>query len=96
MLSEGIYLGELYDIGFDKPETHAIEKDSGLYYAFYAESWKGTVELRGLEDKTYKVIDYENNREFGNVKGPVAKLDVEGVLLDKPDQITVILPSGRE
>ncbi len=27
MLPKGDYLGGLYDIGFDKPETHAIRKD---------------------------------------------------------------------
>ncbi len=77
MLSKGIYLGELYDIGFDKPETHAIKKDSKLYYAFYADKWNGEVELRGLESKTYKVTDYVNNKELGYIKGPTAKLKVE-------------------
>lgn len=77
MLPRGIYQGELYDIGFDKPETHAIRKDSKLYYAFYADNWLGDVELRGLENKTYKVTDYVNNKELGEVKGPAAKLKVE-------------------
>ena len=27
----GIYRGELYDIGFDKPETHVVEKGGRLY-----------------------------------------------------------------
>ncbi len=76
MLSKGEYLGELYDIGFDKPETHAIKKDSKLYYAFYADSWDGDVELRGLENKDYKVTDYVNNKILGEVKGPIAKLKV--------------------
>jgi alpha-galactosidase len=31
------YLGELYDIGFDKLETHVVEKEGRLYYAFYAD-----------------------------------------------------------
>ena len=35
-LPRGTYRGELYDIGFDKPETHVVEKDGRLYYAFYA------------------------------------------------------------
>lgn len=77
MLSKGIYLGELYDIGFDKPETYAIQKDSHLFYAFYADKWNGEVELRGLENKTYKVTDYVNNKELGKVMGPSAKLKVE-------------------
>ena len=77
MLSNGIYLGELYDIGFDKPETHAVQKNSNLYYAFYADKWNGEVELRGLDNKTYKVTDYENNIDLGEVKGPAAKLKIE-------------------
>jgi len=39
MLPLGTYRGELYDIGFDRPETHAIEKDGRLYYAFFADRW---------------------------------------------------------
>jgi alpha-galactosidase len=45
-LSEGEYLGELYDIGFDRPEAHAIRKGDALYYAFYADRFGGRVELR--------------------------------------------------
>ena len=32
-LPEGGYRGELYDIAFDKPEAHVVEKDGQLYYA---------------------------------------------------------------
>jgi alpha-galactosidase len=31
MLSRGEYLGELYDIGFDRPETHAVRKGDCMY-----------------------------------------------------------------
>ena len=41
MLSKGQYVGGLYDIGFDKPETHAIQKGSAMYYAFFAPEWNG-------------------------------------------------------
>jgi alpha-galactosidase len=44
MLPKGRYRGELYDIGFDRPETHAIGKDRRMHYAFYAPSWQGSVE----------------------------------------------------
>src|SRR5690606_21977539 len=47
MLSKADYLGKLYDIGYDKPEAHVINKQGTLYYAFYADSWKGQIELRG-------------------------------------------------
>ena len=46
MLSTGDYLGGLYDIGFDKPEAHAIAKDGRLHYAFFADRFDGTVSLR--------------------------------------------------
>ena len=77
MLSKGEYRGDLYDIGFDSPETHAIAKDGNLYYAFYAPQYHGKVELRGLDKRTYKVRDYENGRDLGTVTGPVSSIDVE-------------------
>ena len=76
MLSSGIYRGDLYDLGFDRPEAHAIEKDGRMYYAFYADTFQGEVELRGLGDQSYRVTDYENGKDLGTVKGPQAKLPV--------------------
>ena len=76
-LSEGEYLGSLYDIGFDRPEAHAIRKGNSLYYAFFAPRHDGFVELRGLAaDRAYAVRDYQNDVEIGKVKGPVARLSV--------------------
>lgn len=77
MLSTGTYLGHLYDIGFDRPEAHAIQKDGKMYYAFYADQWQGEIELRGLEKRAYQVVDYVNGKDYGTVQGPVAKLRVE-------------------
>jgi alpha-galactosidase len=82
MLSRGEYLGELYDIGFDRPETHAIRpastvKTGKMYYAFYAPSWKGPVELRGLGRGRYRIVDYENNKQLGTVRGPAGTIDLE-------------------
>ncbi|HZQ93446.1 MAG TPA: glycoside hydrolase family 36 protein [Candidatus Sulfotelmatobacter sp.] len=77
MLSQGQYLGQLYDIGFDVPETHVIRKQQTLYYAFYARHWKGPVELRGLEARTYDVVDYVNGTRLGTVSGDNARLTVE-------------------
>jgi alpha-galactosidase len=74
MLSRGEYLGELYDIGFDRPEGHVIRKDKELYYAFFARHWSGPIELRGLQDRTYHVVDYVNNKDFGSVHGPKATI----------------------
>jgi len=74
MLSRGKYLGNLYDIGFDKPEAHAIRRDGKMYYAFYAAQWNEEVELRGLDKRTYRVTDYANGKDWGTVTGPVAAL----------------------
>lgn len=74
MLPKGRYLGELYDIGFDKPEAHAIEKDGRLYYAFYAPEWDGQVELRGLGSGSYRLTDYFNGRDLGTVTGDAARI----------------------
>ncbi|MBV8515741.1 MAG: alpha-galactosidase [Acidobacteria bacterium] len=73
-LARGQYLGTLYDLGFDLPETHVIRKDKKMYYAFYAADWKGTLELRGLDDRAYHVVDYVDGNDFGTVHGPVAHL----------------------
>lgn len=74
MLSTGVYRGELYDIGFDKPEAHAVEKAGRLYYAFYAKDWNGPVELRGLDRRAYHIRDYDRGLDMGVVVGPTATL----------------------
>lgn len=74
MLPKGQYLGELYDIGFDKPEAHAIEKDGRLYYAFYAPQWDGQVELRGLGKGSYHLTDYYNGTDLGTVTATAARI----------------------
>ena len=86
MLSKGNFR-DLYVYGYDLPEAYAIEKDGSMFYAFYApekpgkttgEMWKGEVELRGLSaEKRYKIVDYVNQRDYGVVAGPTAKLKVE-------------------
>jgi alpha-galactosidase len=76
-LARGQYLGTLYDIGFDLPETHVIRKDKKMYYAFYASDWKGPLELRGLDDRTYHVVDYVDGKDFGIVRGPVAHVSAD-------------------
>lgn len=67
MLPKGIYRGELYDIGFDRPEGHAVEKDGRMYFAFFAPRWSGPVELRGLGAGEYQLRDYVNDRSLGPV-----------------------------
>jgi alpha-galactosidase len=84
MLSKEPYLGQLYDIGYDLPEAHAIQKGNIMYYAFYAEKWDGVLELRGLhKGKRYKVRDYINGKEWGQVtaENPSLKVAFEQSLL---------------
>ena len=82
-LSQGEYVGGLYDIGFDRPEAHVVRKGGALYYAFFAKRFAGRLELRGLEPRAYRVTDYVNNRDLGRIQGPVAQLPArfEGSLL---------------
>lgn len=76
MLSKGSYLN-LYDIVYDKPETHVIQKGDNFYYAFFAKTWNGLVQLRGLANQKYRVFDYVNQRDLGTVKGPVGTIPVD-------------------
>jgi alpha-galactosidase len=73
-LSEGEYLGQLYDLGFDRPEAHVVRKDGTLYYAFFAKHYDGRVELRGLDPGSYEIVDYVHDRSLGRVESPGAML----------------------
>jgi alpha-galactosidase len=75
MLPKGDYLGHLYDIGFDKPEAHAIAKDGRLHYAFFAKRWDAPVSLRGLDPgRRYRLADAFTGHSLGTAEGPVATL----------------------
>ncbi|AVT28408.1 alpha-galactosidase [Plantactinospora sp. BC1] len=67
MLPAGEYRGDLYDIGFDKPEAHVVTRRGTLHYAFYADQWDGTVELRGLGRGRYRLTDPFNGVSLGTV-----------------------------
>ncbi len=87
-LSKGRYLN-LYDLAWDKPEGHAIGKEGDIYYAFYADKWSGEVELRGLEDREYRVHDYVNDRLIATVKGPArVHVDFSAYLLLRATPVT--------
>jgi alpha-galactosidase len=90
MLSKGAFL-DLCTIGYDVPEGYAIEKDGSMHYAFFAPdqkllarkdasatagNWTGSLQLRGLQARSYRVIDYVNNKDYGIVTGPTANLQV--------------------
>jgi alpha-galactosidase len=74
-LPRGTYRGELYDIGFDKPEAHVVESAGRLYYAFYAPHFEGPIALRGLNGRRHRVRDYFNDRDLGEV-GTQGRLQV--------------------
>jgi len=59
------------------PETHVIRKNQKMYYAFFAGQWAGNLELRGLDDRAYHVVDYVNGKDYGTVRGPVARLSAD-------------------
>ena len=71
----------LYDLAFDRPETHVIRKGSRLYFAFYlppgGDTFRGQLELRGLEARPYRLHDYVGDRPLGTVRGPVCSLEVQ-------------------
>jgi len=79
-LSGGEYLN-LYDLAFDTPEAHAICKGETLYYAFFtpssAETFDGEIQLRGLDRRLYRLVDYVHERTLGVVQGPAAVLPVQ-------------------
>lgn len=77
MLPKGEYLGRLYDLGFDRPEAHGIKKDDKMYYSFYADEWDGAVELRGLDNRSYKLHDYVNDKDYGTISGPTHQMNVQ-------------------
>ena len=68
----------MYDIGFDKPETHVIKKSDTLFFAFYDKQWKGPIKLKGLDKtKKYVITDYENNKELETIDGKNPVIDTE-------------------
>jgi alpha-galactosidase len=48
-----------------------------MYYSFYAADFKGAVELRGLDARTYTINDFVNGKSLGLVRGRAATLDVQ-------------------
>jgi alpha-galactosidase len=75
-LAEGEYLN-LYDISLEFPEAHVIRKGDRLFHAFYARNFRGQVELRGLEERPYRVVDYVHGTELGTLQSGSAWLEVD-------------------
>ena len=80
LLSKGEFK-DLYVYGYDSPEAYAIEKDGKMFYAFFSPSptsaWKGKIELRGLAPGKYRVHDYANDKDLGEVDAASASLETE-------------------
>jgi alpha-galactosidase len=83
MLSKGTFLN-LYTTGFDTPEGYAIARDGKMYYAFFtaepSQTFKGDLELRGLQPGTYHVTQYDEGKDLGTVQakgGKPAILQIE-------------------
>lgn len=94
-LAEGRYRGELYDLGFDKPETHVVEQGGALHYAFYAERWDGPVTLRGLGHGTWAVRDSLTGKELGHVTADKPTLPVRfthSLLIEAKPDASGVLP----
>jgi alpha-galactosidase len=56
-----------------------------LYYSFYADSWKGNIQLRGLAEGKFKIVDYVNNNVIETVQSsnPIIYCSFEKYLLIK-------------
>lgn len=82
-LSEGEYLN-LYDIAFDKPETHVIKKGEILYYTLFDNKFEGYFELKGLNPGLkYEVRDVLTNKflDIVDEHNPKIYLNFEEYLL---------------
>jgi alpha-galactosidase len=84
-MSEGRYLN-LYDIAFDKPETHVIRKGDSFYYSFFTpKHFDGTVQLRGLSAGLYKAYDLYSGKliEQFSSKDPYLAINFDRYLIIK-------------
>ena len=84
-MSEGEYMN-LYDIAFDKPETHLIKKGKDYYYSFFADTmFEGKVELRGLGKGNYKVYDLFSGKFITDINSsnPFLKIGFDHYLILK-------------
>lgn len=94
-LSTGEIVGNLYDVGYDYPETYVIRKNGAMYYAFYTHSDDervvSQVELRGLTPgRTYRIEDYYHHISLGETvasENTVLEVPVEGYLLIEAEEI---------
>ncbi|MCC2977918.1 alpha-galactosidase [Sphingomonas sp. PL-96] len=74
MLPMAEYLGGLYDIGFDKPEAHVVNKAGTLHYAFFADKWTGPIALRGLSSGRYTLTNSFTGTPLGTASRDKASI----------------------
>lgn len=75
-MSEGQYLN-LYDIAYDKPETHLIKKGDSFYYSFFAHNnFSGKVELRGLGKGRYKIYNLYTGKVILYINSSKSELQI--------------------
>ncbi|MFQ5771280.1 MAG: alpha-galactosidase, partial [bacterium] len=81
-ISQATYLN-LYDMHFDRPETHVFKKTVNnkdvFYFSFFADEseWHGRVVFRGLDrNKKYRVYDYVNEKELGVIHGSAPEMEL--------------------
>ena len=93
MLPEGGSYRNLYNMIFDTPEAHVVAKEDSLYYGFFAESFEGALELRGLESGArYRVTDYV----FGNSYPSVDATSSTAILRDIAFENYLLLRLDKE
>ncbi len=74
--AEGEYLN-LYDIAFDKPETHLIKKGNTYYYSFFSDGhFNGKVELRGLAKGEYTATDIYSGKVLSKVTSDIPDINI--------------------
>ena len=76
-LSSGEYIGDLYSLGFDVPECHVIRQSGRMYYSFYADSFSGEVELRGLDDRHHIVYDYVDEKVIAKLEPGENRISID-------------------
>jgi alpha-galactosidase len=85
-ISQGKYIN-LYDICYDKPEIHLIQKKEDLYYGIFSKGkFKEEISLKGLSPrKKYQVVDYINEK----VLSSNISLDNNQILVEFEDHLLI-------
>ena len=77
MLSKGQYLGQLYDIGFDVPETHVIRKGKHHVLCFLCQALEGPPRTARPGRPKLQRGGLRHREKLGTVAGHNARLPAE-------------------